>query len=320
MIAFGPIPSRRLGRSLGINHIPLKVCSYACVYCQVGPTLQMRAERQAFHSPAEIVDSVSRKVAECHAKGESIDYLSFVPDGEPTLDVNLGAHIRALEPLGIPVAVITNASLLWMPEVREELAAAGLVSVKVDTTLPGTWHRLDRPHGGVDLAQVLDGIRTFAREYRGTLISDTLLVRGINDDADTVTCVADFLAEIQPARAYLGVATRPPVERDVRPPQKAALVRAYEIMRARVPQVELLSMHEEGAFTQTGDAVEGLLSILAVHPMREEAVQAYLRDAGTDVSLLEPLIQEGRVDRVVYQGATFYVRSVARAAGANRNP
>jgi len=312
MIAFGPIPSRRLGRSLGVNHIPLKVCSYACVYCQVGPTLQMRAERQAFHSPAEIVDAVMRKVAECRAKGEAIDYISFVPDGEPTLDVNLGAHIRALAPLGIPLAVITNASLLWMPEVRAELAAADLVSVKVDTTRPGAWHRLDRPHGSIDLAQVLDGIRAFAREYRGTLITDTMLVWGLNDDADSVACVADFLAEIQPARAYLGVPTRPPVENDMRPPDEATLVRAYQIMITRLPGVELLSMHEEGTFTQTGDPVEGLLSILAVHPMREEAVQAYLRDADAGTSLLEPLIRDGRVDRVAYQDTTFYVLRIAR--------
>jgi wyosine [tRNA(Phe)-imidazoG37] synthetase (radical SAM superfamily) len=313
MIAFGPVPSRRLGRSLGINHIPYKVCSYACIYCQVGPTLQMRNDRQAFFPSPEIVEAVTRKVDECRASDEAIDYLSFVPDGEPTLDVNLGAHIRALAPIGIPIAVITNASLLWIPEVRSELAAANLVSVKVDTTLPETWHRLNRPHGELHVEKVLEGIRAFAREYRGELISDTMLVGSVNDDADSVTGVADFLAGIAPAAAYLGVPTRPPTTPDVHPPDELALVRAYEIMKARLPRVALLPMHEEGTFARTGDPAEDLLGILAVHPMCETAVQSYLKEANADGSLLEQLIREDLVERVDYRGEAFCVRRFRRA-------
>jgi len=108
LLTFGPVPSRRLGQSLGINNIPPKICSYSCVYCQVGRTLHMQAERKAFYKPEEILKAVERKVKDAKNKGEGIDYLTFVPDGEPTLDINLGKEIELLKQLGIKIAVITN--------------------------------------------------------------------------------------------------------------------------------------------------------------------------------------------------------------------
>ena len=133
MFAFGPVPSRRLGRSLGINNIPPKTCSYSCVYCQLGRTSQLIANRQAFYKPKEIFKEVRRKVDEAISRNEKIDYLTFVPDGEPTLDINLGEEISLLRQIGIPIAVLTNASLLWREDVREDLLKADLVSLKVDS-------------------------------------------------------------------------------------------------------------------------------------------------------------------------------------------
>ena len=131
-IAFGPVPSRRLGQSLGINNIPPKSCSYACVYCQVGRTLELAVERRAFRPPVEVVHRVETRVREVRARGEAIDYLTFVPDGEPTLDLHLGREITGLRPLGIPVAVITNAFLLDRSDVQSDLLRADWVSLKVD--------------------------------------------------------------------------------------------------------------------------------------------------------------------------------------------
>ena len=124
MIAFGPVPSRRLGRSMGVNNIPPKVCTYACVYCQLGRTTDMGIQRCTFHGPEEILDAVRDKVQKAGQSGEPIDYLTFVPDGEPTLDVRLGREIELLRALGIKIAVITNASLIWREDVREDLRKA----------------------------------------------------------------------------------------------------------------------------------------------------------------------------------------------------
>ena len=129
MLTFGPVPSRRLGRSLGINNIPPKVCTYSCVYCQLGSTIKMRIKRQNFFKPSEIQKEIKKKIEKVHEVGENIDYLTFVPDGEPTLDINLSREIDLLKPLGIKIAVITNASLIWREDVRNELIKADWVSL-----------------------------------------------------------------------------------------------------------------------------------------------------------------------------------------------
>ena len=146
MIAFGPVPSRRLGRSLGINNIPPKVCTYSCAYCQLGRTIKMQVDRQPFYNPRKILMSVQDKVEKAREAGEPITYLTFVPDGEPTLDINLGREIELLKPLHLPIAVISNASLVWRPEVAAALAMADWVSLKVDTVDEQAWRRLNRPH------------------------------------------------------------------------------------------------------------------------------------------------------------------------------
>ncbi len=307
MLTFGPVPSRRFGRSLGINNIPPKRCSYSCLYCQLGPTKSMRVRRRPFLPAQEVAREVGDTVVACRARAEPIDYLTFVPDGEPTLDQLLGAEIRALEPLGIPVAVITNGSLLWRSEVRADLAGADVVSVKVDTTDPETWRRVNRPGKQLRLPAILQGLEAFAQDFPGELWTETMLVAGLNDDAHGLEQVAAFLERIAPARAYLAVPTRPPADLGVRPPSADTMGEALEIVRNRLPSVELLVSPEEGAFGHGADPAGDLLSILAVHPMPEGAARAYLEEGGGDSSLLDELLAGARIERVAYDARTFVV-------------
>lgn len=129
-LVFGPVPSRRLGQSLGIANIPSKVCSYSCAYCQVGPTTRFAATRERFFDPAEIVKAVGTRLEELSPLGKRFDYLTFVPAGEPTLDAALGETIGLLSRFGVPIAVITNGSMLWREDVRAEVAGADVVSIK----------------------------------------------------------------------------------------------------------------------------------------------------------------------------------------------
>ncbi|MGZ8160751.1 MAG: radical SAM protein [Methylobacter sp.] len=133
MLVFGPVPSRRLGRSLGINNIPPKHCSYSCLYCQVGPTKATETQPRAFYSPEAIFDAVKQHLENLKARKETVDYLTFVPDGEPTLDAGLGKSIELLRGLNIKIAIISNASLIWQNQVREMLKMADWVSLKVDS-------------------------------------------------------------------------------------------------------------------------------------------------------------------------------------------
>ena len=314
-IAFGPIPSRRLGRSLGVNHIPAKVCSYACRYCQVGPTTEMRIEPRPFFTPEQIRASVATHLQRLQADGQGADYLSFVPDGEPTLDSRLGKSIAALREFGIPIAVITNATLLWREEVRARLRQADLVSVKVDSVNEAIWRQLNRPHRDLDLGVILRGIRTFAAEYAGVLISETMLVAGLNDAPDALIATAEFLAGVAPQTAYLAVPIRPPTVAGTHGPDETGLIRAHQIFAERLPHVELLTGHEIGHFAHTGNAREDLLAITAVHPLREAAVRHLLAEDRADWSLIETLLAEGALERVEYEGEQFYLRPARRPGG-----
>jgi wyosine [tRNA(Phe)-imidazoG37] synthetase (radical SAM superfamily) len=308
MIAFGPVPSRRLGRSLGINNIPPKVCTYSCVYCQLGRTMKMQIGRCAFYETDKIMTAVQDKIERAREVGEPIDYLTFVPDGEPTLDVHLGREIELLRPLGIKVAVITNASLLWRQDVREALMKANWVSLKIDSTREEIWRRIDRPYGTLQLASILDGMLDFARAYKGELVTETMLVKGINDSDDHVGDIADFFARLRPSTAYLAVPTRPPAEEWVQPPGEEAINRAYQIVKTKVDQVEYLIGYEGDAFAFTGNVEEDLLSITSVHPMREEAVSAFLARAGADWETVHKLINQDQLIRLDYEGIKFYMR------------
>lgn len=308
MIAFGPVPSRRLGRSLGINNIPPKVCTYSCAYCQLGRTSKMRAEREEFYGPREILGAVESKVEQAKETGEAIDYLAFVPDGEPTLDINLGREIELLRPLGVKIAVITNSSLAWREDVREDLGRADWVSLKVDSTQDGVWRTIDRPHGALRLASILEGMLEFAKTYGGELVTETMLVRGVNDGADHVREVADFLSRMGPAKAYLSIPTRPPAEQWVQAPDEDAINLAYQILSERLANVEHLIGYEGNAFASTGDVEEDLLSITAVHPMREEAVAELLTRTGADWEAVRELVDTGQLLEAEYEGRKFFVR------------
>ena len=309
-IAFGPVPSRRLGQSLGINNVTTKACSYTCVYCQVGKTTEKIIEPRAFFSPSQIHEAVAARVEKLKARGLAINYLTFVPDGEPTLDIALGESIEVLRDLAIPIAAITNGSLLWRGEVRKRLACADLVSVKVDSVHLDAWRRINLPHPDLRLDQILQGIRDFARGFNGTLITDTMLIAGINDDKGSLTDTADFLAEIAPRTAYIAVPTRPTTVKKAHGADHAGLVRAHEIFSARLPSVELLTGHEVGEFAHTGDARSDLLAITAVHPMREADVRRLLAKDRVDWSLVEDLLAEGVLKSADYDGERFYLRPV----------
>lgn len=310
MIAFGPVPSRRLGRSLGINNIPPKVCTYSCVYCQLGRTINMQVERQAFYKPEEILQDVQSKVEKATKAGESIDYLTFVPDGEPTLDRNFGHEIELLKPLGIKIAVITNASLIWREDVRKDLEKADWVSLKVDTVGEEIWRRVNRPHQTLRLESILEGMLTFASTYKGKgeLATETMLVRGLNDNEEQIGKVADFLAKLKPSFAYVAVPTRPPAEKWVQFPDEEIINRAYQILSKRIDHVEYLLGYEGDAFAFTGNVEEDILGITSVHPMREDAIKRFLMKAKADWFIIQSLIAQGQLVELEYEGNKFYMR------------
>lgn len=306
--SYGPVPSRRLGKSLGINNIPAKICTYSCIYCQVGRTTHIQKYRQVFYGPNDIFQDVQNRLAKAKDAAEQVDYLTFVPDGEPTLDVRLGEEIVLLKTLQIPIGVITNSSLLWRDDVREELVHADWVSLKIDAVHESIWRQMDRPHKTIRLDLILEGILSFAKIFSGKLVTETMLVSGCNDNDDCIKEIADFLQRLQPYCAYLSIPTRPPAEQSVHQPNEDALNRAYQIFADKVKRVEYLIGYEGDAFAFTGDIEKDLLSITAVHPMREEAVKVFLSRAGATWDVFEKMLSQEKIAKITYNGHTFYLR------------
>ena len=310
--SFGPVPSRRLGKSLGINNIPSKVCTYACRYCQVGRTTSMTLDRRAFYRPEEILRDVQDRIAMTRAVAEPIDYLAFVPDGEPTLDIHLVDELMMMKSLGIPVGVITNGSLLWREDVREALAGADWVSLKIDAVEERIWRRIDRPHKMLNLSSILAGMGQFAETFAGKLVTETMLVKGINESETCLAGIAGFIKGLKPSAAYLSIPTRPPTLERVCAPDEETVNRAYRIFADRLERVEYLIGYEGDAFAFTGDIQKDLLSITAVHPMRREAVDALLAKAGASWAVVENLQAQGELAEVRHDGHLFYLRKFTK--------
>ncbi len=309
-IVFGPIPSRRLGQSLGVNNIPPKVCSYSCVYCQIGRTNLLRIDRAPLYSPSAILKAVHDKIKAVTARGEKTDYITFVPDGEPTLDSNLGHGIDLLRKFNRKIAVITNASLISLKSVRNDLAKADWVSLKIDSVNEETWRKINRPHSRLQLPDILEGIREFSRTFNGELVTETMIIAGLNDTEEEADKISDFIKYLRHASAYILVPTRPPAESNVRMPDENILTNIYNIFQEKLPKVELLIGYEGNTFASSGNAEDDILSITAVHPMREDAVRAFLKKSGAEWSLMEKLIENDILIKIPYQGKNYYLRKL----------
>jgi len=307
---FGPVPSRRLGRSVGINNIPPKICTYSCVYCQIGRSLKMQADRQEYYDPNELLTEIKEKIVNAEDNNESIEYLTIVPDGEPTLDKNIGELIDLLQPLGIRIAVITNSTLLHSSNVRQDISKADWVSVKIDTLDEKIWRKIDRPHKKIEFNEMLKGIRTFSKKYSGSFVTETMLVKDLNDGIENIRRVAEFIREITPSVSYLSIPIRPPAEKWVEAPEEYKINRAYQIFRDHSLVTEYLIGYEGNEFAYTGNVEEDILSITSVHPMREDAVKAYLKKADSDFSIINKMVQENKIIISEYNGECFYIRKL----------
>ncbi|MCD6541817.1 MAG: radical SAM protein [Thermoplasmata archaeon] len=311
-IAFGPVPSRRLGRSLGVNNIPPKTCSYSCVYCQLGKTTNLSIERKRFYDPASIVKEVRNRVDIIRKKDEKIDYITFVPDGEPTLDINLREEVKELKGMGIKLAILTNSSLIWKEDVREDLKMFDLVSLKIDAVDFDAWKRINRPHPELKLSEIMEGIMDFSDDYRGELLTETMLIAGYNDQKKHIEKLADFIGRLHPSKSYISIPTRPPAEKGIEGTTEEILNFAYQIFSEKGIDVELLTGFEGEDFSVFGDLEKEILSIASVHPLREDILKELLDKTNKSWDIVEKLVADGKLKVVRYRGKNFYIRKFVR--------
>ncbi|MEO0073730.1 MAG: radical SAM protein [candidate division WOR-3 bacterium] len=207
-IVYGPVQSRRLGRSLGINIIPAKTCTLDCVYCQCGRTTCKTLARRSFYPPELIVERVRQAL-----KGQRVDCLTFSGEGEPTLNRDIGRLIRRLKrEFRIPVVVITNSTLLTRPQVRQDLLAADIVVPSLDAVDQRTFMKVNRGHPRLKIERIIAGLKRFRRKYKGRFWLEIMLVKGVNDAVEHVVRLRQVAWELRPDKVHLNTVVRPPAE------------------------------------------------------------------------------------------------------------
>ncbi|MGC8775130.1 MAG: radical SAM protein [Chlorobaculum sp.] len=302
---FGPVSSKRLGQSLGVDLLPSKSCTWNCVYCQLGRTRDYVTERREFFPKGEILSEILDAVA----SGKPIDWITFVGSGETTLYKGLDWLIAEVKKASkIPVAVITNGSLLSDPEVRRELLEADAVLPSLNAGSAALFERIDRPAPGFTFEKHVEGLRHFRQEYRGKLWVEVMLIRGLNDSEAALKDLAAVLAEIRPDMIHLVMPTRPAPESFVGIPDEEVVQRAVFILSAAAPVLH--PAKGDMNLGSTDDLLGTVSGIATRHPVQEAELKTALGklfagDVGKVREAMEMLLASGRFEKL-FQGGELY--------------
>ncbi len=299
---YGPVPSRRLGRSLGVSPIPSKTCNYSCVYCQLGRTDHFTNTRKDFFDPEEILKEIFQSVSE---NKSGIDYITFVGEGEPTLCKSLGYLINQAKSTHLPVAVITNGALLYDKDVRIDLKNADVVLPSLDAGCQETFTRINRPYKGINFEMMIDGLKKFSEMRNGQLWIEIMLVKNLNDSEEEILKIESILKEVNPDRIYINVPIRPPAESWVEIPDEESIAKAHEILKSYV-----ISGYEMGEFNISDGTklYDEVLKICERHPMREDQIKDICLKFGIDPNeVISKMKNDRNVKEIVYHEKHFFV-------------
>jgi wyosine [tRNA(Phe)-imidazoG37] synthetase (radical SAM superfamily) len=311
---FGPVPSRRLGRSLGVDLIPRKTCPFNCIYCEVGPTTRPTLRR--FHHQAQ---AILRELAEFLAEEQRpIDFITLAGSGEPTLSLDLGRIISEIKAkTSIPVAVLTNGALLYLPEVRRDLAQADVVLPSLDAAREETFQAINRPLPGYTLSQLVAGLAAFRREYRGQIWLEIMLLKGVNDSAAELAALSRVLKDLAPDKVQLNTSVRPVVEDWARALTREEMAAAATILG---PGVEVIASFNGGVLPYPSPGDADLVEMLSRRPMTTVDLSRVLGLPLPQVlDRLQRLCQAGLISFNLYQDQEFYCQK-SQAAGHSRQP
>lgn len=267
---YGPVPSRRLGLSLGVSPIPKKTCNYSCIYCQLGRTNHMINTRKMFYNIKDIINEF-RFILE---KNINFDVITIVGEGEPTLYLGLGDLIKEIKTLSVkPVAVITNGALLYEQQVRNELADADIVLPTLDAYDEISFKKINRPHGSITYEKIINGINLFSNEYKGKLWLEMMFMKDINDDEVSISKYKSILNNIKYDRLYLNTPVRPPAEKNV----SAVTSETMRYIQNELCGISIDLLDSEGFYSDIPNHQEAILSIIKRHPMNQFEIRSFLK-------------------------------------------
>lgn len=298
---FGPVPSRRLGRSLGISPIPKKACNYSCIYCQLGRTDKMTNTRQEFFPLEDILEEFRLYLKD----EDKFDVVSIVGEGEPLLYLKLGDLIRGLKKMtSKPIAVITNSGLLSDPQVREDLMEADIVLPSMDAADEKSYRKIDRPYGRIKYEETFQGLVKFSKEFKGQIYLEIMLMDGINDDEETLKKFKELLKEIRYDKLYINTPVRPPAESYAHVSKPEAISLATKMLGG----ISIDALASGGFFSEIEDDYEAIISIIGRHPMNQHEIRGFLdsRENKDPDDIIQKLNEDVRVQPTEYKGYVTY--------------
>ena len=300
---YGPVPSRRLGRSLGVDLVPHKICTYDCIYCQIGKTSEKTLIRKEYILVNDILEEVKRFLQE---ETSPIEYLSLSGSGEPTLHSKIDSvigGIKAITP--IPVAVITNGSLLYEEKVRESLLQADVVLPSLDAVSAEVFEKINRPHSAISIDKVIDGLVKFRRVYKGQIWLEILFCKGVNDNQSELPLMKKAIDRIQPDRIHLNTVVRPPFEKWAIPLNQKEMEEMRAFFGEKASIISEFDRHPPAVAER--DIKEEILKILKRRPLsltdlskgmgiRENEIEKYI----------QPLVSEGKIQARFFGNSVYY--------------
>lgn len=299
---YGPVPSRRLGLSLGIDLVPHKICSFDCIYCQLGPTTEKTISRRDYTPVLEVLDDVRRALA----GKEKIDYLTFAGSGEPTLHRSIGQLIIEVKKMTeIPVAVLTNGSMLVFSEVRNDLAGADVVIPTLCATGQPAFEEIHRPHCRIKIEEVIMGYVEFRRIYQGKIWLEVMLMKDINDRPEQITEMRAVIDKFAPDKIHLNTVVRPPSEDYAQPVSSATLRRVSEILG---PRAEVIAEFNRQNIEPSQEEHAGaILSMIERRPVTmNDLVSALGLHENEIIKAIEHLIAQKEISVSRHGGMDYY--------------
>ncbi|NHI94476.1 MAG: radical SAM protein [Candidatus Lokiarchaeota archaeon] len=300
---FGPVPSRRLGNSLGIDPIPSKICNYGCVYCQLGSTIKKTNKRENFFPPDEILDEIKNALKRYSKR---IDFITILASGEPLLYSNIGYIIKEIKKLtNIPTCLITNGALLADERVQDEILDFDVVMPTLDAGNEKIFLKINRPYHEIKFEKMIQGFISFRKKYSGQIWMEVMLIKGVNDTLDELNQIREKLFLIKPDRVYINIPIRPPTESWVQIPSKDAIKKANKLLGA----YKDISNPESGDFNLfTKNFEDELLAIISRHPLNLEQIMETFSNLSEEeiIKNLNELENMGKIKKILYQGKIFW--------------
>jgi wyosine [tRNA(Phe)-imidazoG37] synthetase (radical SAM superfamily) len=303
---YGPVPSRRLGRSLGVDLLPFKICSYDCIYCQLGRTKEKTILRKEYVKTSDVIEEIRRKISE----GSEMDFITFAGSGEPTLHKNLKEIIlRIKEMTKTPVAVLTNGSLLYLQEVADALLNADVVIPSLDAGSKTVFLKVNRPAPTISFEKMCEGIINFSKIFNGKFLLEIMVVKGFNDSDEEIKKIAFYANQMKIDKIQLNTVIRPPAESFAKPLSQQELIRLQKYFKAEVEIIGSVEKAIQASLDVPQEDLENrIVELTRRRPVTLEDISIGLSVKNAEVAkVVTNLLNKKKIKVQLKEGKSYYI-------------